>query len=342
MKIAIIGAGLAGGACAHFLKAAGHDVTVYDKADGPTAGASGNAIGMYNPKLSAEVCPKTAYHKLAFERAPEVFARFGDAIDWNPCGALHLITDEKRAIRYAKMVENWDWGKDHLRLVPAREASAIAGIPLSHEALHIARSGHLSPLNLTRAYLDGIDVRYGRPVRSLRDIEADQVIVACAHAASDFMECAPIALQKIRGQVTATTASETSARLRCCLHYGGYVSPAVRGTHMIGASFQRWLDHTDPLPDDDRDNMAKLEAVASGITAGMEVLSARASLRATARDQFPVVGAVGERVYVSLGHRSHGILSSLIAAQILAAMIDGRLPPVGGETLKCLDPGRFF
>ena len=372
MKIAIVGAGLAGGACAYALAAAGHEVVVFERSNEPASGASGNDVGMYNPRLFAEMCPEAEYHKAAFELALRSFSSLchperarkraegsggetkqqdpfvavpapqdDNILGWNPCGALHLITDEKRETRYRKMVQSWGWNEKNLRLVSAAEASEIAGVSLPYDALYIPQSGSISPRKLTKTYLSEIDVRYGQAVENLNDLEADKIILACAHSASAFEECASLPLSKVRGQVSKTTAGDQSKSLRCCLNYGGYTAPAMDGLHTIGASFQRWLTHTDLLPEDDADNIAKLESVVPGITEGMEAVSARASLRTTAPDHFPVVGALTDRIYASLAHGSHGILSSLMAAQILSAMLVGETPALPDATIKKLCPARF-
>ena len=59
MKAAIIGGGLAGCALAFSLKQAGVTPVVYESASRLAAGASGNSIGLYNPRFTAERVAET-------------------------------------------------------------------------------------------------------------------------------------------------------------------------------------------------------------------------------------------------------------------------------------------
>lgn len=343
MKIAIIGAGLAGTACAYVLKRYGLSPVIYEADDGIAPGASGNKAGLYNPRLSAERTPESAYHSAAFALALRTFPALGD-IGWRRCGALHLITDDKKRTRYPKTVKNWGWPAAHMRLVGSDEATAIAGVSIHQEALYLPDSGYVSPRKLCTAYAKGVEVHTGQAIENLNDIQADIVIVACGIGALGFLETAHLPLKAVRGQVTVVKAHPALQPLKINLCYGGYCTPIMDdGTHMVGATFQRWLDHDDILPDDDADNIEKLCA-ALGIEAhadGFEVTEQRAGVRSTVKDHFPIVGLVRDNVYVSVGHGSHGILSSLMAAHVIADDILGHPQSLPTTTLAALSPVRF-
>lgn len=329
MKVAIIGAGLAGTACAYMLKQRNVDVEIYEAGDSIAPGASGNEVGLYNPRLSAE----PGFYKDAFEVALKTFPKLGD-VDWNPCGALHLMTDEKRALRYTKMVESWDWPPDDVRVVSAAEASRLAGIDLKYDALWLGQSGYVSPRKLCEAYAKDVTVHFNTPVDDFSRLAADVVILACGFGVQKFFD---LGLQQVRGQITQVKENSRSQGLQCTLGYGGYIAPAVRGVHNIGATFQRWLSHSDIVAQDDTDNLAKLGEVVD--LGAFEVTGHRASVRTTSKDHFPVIGAVRDTLYVSTGHGSHGILSSLAGAHLLAAQITGSALPFDAEVLQ---PARFL
>lgn len=339
MKIAIIGGGLAGTACAYVLKSRGHEPVIYEAGSALAAGASGNDVGLYNPRFAAQWSAQSQYYAGAFETALETFKALGD-IDWNPCGALHLITDEKKQKRFSDMLENWQWNADNMRRVSAAEASEIAGLPITHEAIFLPQSGSVSPHKLCAAYARDVEVKLHAPVDDWRGIKADAVILAAGPRMKDWLD---LPLQTVRGQVTYAKAVSDVPLPRSAVCYSGYVAPPKNGVLTVGSTFQRWLDHSDTMSEDDADNLAKLAAVLPALSMGLEVCDARAALRTSSKDQFPVVGAMPgtNNVFISTAHGSHGILSTLASAQILADMIEGENPSCAPDILKALSPARF-
>jgi tRNA 5-methylaminomethyl-2-thiouridine biosynthesis bifunctional protein len=357
MKVAIIGGGLAGTSCAYMLKQAGIEPVVYEAGEELAPAASGNALGLYNPRLSALRSAESEYYTAAFDLALEVFsslchldrsgaewrdlrslgyARDDNNIKWSCCGALHLMTDETREKRFAQAVQNWGWAPEKMQIVDAAEASKIAGVDLQHGALYLPDSGVVSPKKLCAAYAKGVEIHFGTAVKP-DEVEADAVIIACGAAAKDF----GLPLNAVRGQLTFTKANAHTEALKTNLCYGGYFSPAVGGEHALGATFQRWLDHSQIIEEDDADNIVKLAAVAPDLAEGLEVTGHRAAVRAASKDHFPIVGKLRENLYVSAGHGSHGILSTLAAAEILTAMISGREQAFDQVVLDKLSPARF-
>jgi tRNA 5-methylaminomethyl-2-thiouridine biosynthesis bifunctional protein len=71
------------------------------------------------------------------------------------------------------------------------------------------------------------------------------------------------------------------------------------------------------------------------------VQSSRAAVRLAAAGHFPVIGQLEDRLYISAAHGSHGILSSLMGAQILAAQLCGGDAPVSDSVVQKLSPQRF-
>jgi glycine/D-amino acid oxidase-like deaminating enzyme len=135
----------------------------------------------------------------------------------------------------------------------------------------------------------------------------------------------------VRGQITFVKSTPASEKLKCNLCYGGYFSPAKRGEHTLGATFQRWLDHDQIIGDDDYDNIEKLVRVAPELADGLEIVGQRAAVRTTSPDHFPVIGHLRDNIYVSTGHGSHGIMSSIAAAHILTNMILERPLPFSAQ-----------
>ena len=340
MKIAIVGGGMAGSALAYVLKNAGLDPVVYEAGPTLASGASGNETGLYNPRFSAQRTAESDYFSAAFARALHTFKNLDD-IDWDPCGALHLMNDEKKRKRFGQAAVNWAWDRDHMRVVGMDEASEIAGVDVHHEALYLPQSGSVSPKKLCEAYMRDIDFHVNKEIRSMDELGADIAVLANGPAVKDFYPDLP--MNAVRGQITKVRMSEYSRDLRCAVCYGGYFSRAKDGEHIVGSTFQRWLDHSEVLDADDEDNLKKLAEGIPGMEMGLQIVGRRASLRATARDFFPIVGRApgAGNVYISAAHGSHGILSTLMAAYLLTDMILDRPLCLGNHTVEALSPDRF-
>jgi hypothetical protein len=69
-------------------------------------------LGLYNPRLSAE----RSFYSDAFPLALKAFEQLRDT-DWNECGALHLISDEKRQKKFTDAVKSWGWPRGEMRIV---------------------------------------------------------------------------------------------------------------------------------------------------------------------------------------------------------------------------------
>ena len=73
-----------------------------------------------------------------------------------------------------------------------------------------------------------------------------------------------------------------------------------------------------------------------------DVCGARAGVRTTSKDHFPVVGALDENLYISTAHGSHGILSSLLSAIILSEKIMSKHSIIPNGVYSALSSSRFL
>jgi tRNA 5-methylaminomethyl-2-thiouridine biosynthesis bifunctional protein len=330
-RVAIIGGGLAGTSCAYILKQYGIEPVIFEAADSLAPGASGNALGLYNPRLSALRGPESDFYTGAFALAVRTLKDKARA-----CGSLHLVTDDDRRKKFQSTAAHWSWHPDHMQYVDAARASEIAGIPVPHEALYLPDAGQASPAALCDAYARDCDIRLGARMEKPEGFDA--VILACGIGVRDF---ADLPLHTVRGQITEVKATALSERLACNLCYGGYLGAAAEGRHMTGATFQRWKDNATPEAEDDADNIAKLESAVPALAGQFAPAGNRAALRVSSKDRFPVAGKLADGLYVSAAHGSHGIVSTLAAAHLIAdMMLDGPLS-LPADAAALLAPGRF-
>jgi tRNA 5-methylaminomethyl-2-thiouridine biosynthesis bifunctional protein len=328
----ILGAGLAGCAAAYVLKQYGFAPVLHDP-NGVASGASGNPVGLINPRFSAFRTADSDFYTAAFALAARTFPAFHDS-GYQKCGALHLITNEDKEQRLTRTAENWGWDHAHIRIVDAQAASDIAGIPIEHHALYLADSARINPAALCRAYAQGVEFIASDYTPKENDIVID---ARGAAIAGDY----GLPIHTVRGQITLVAPNAVSAALRTNLCYSGYISAAFEGTHCVGSTFQKWLSDTMQRPEDDADNLANLAAAVPAL-GDFEIRGARAALRTASRDRFPIIGTIAPNRFISSAHGSHGIVSSLAAAHLLADLVRGGARSLSAPSLAALSPARFI
>jgi tRNA 5-methylaminomethyl-2-thiouridine biosynthesis bifunctional protein len=266
----------------------------------------------------------------------------GEVIEYNPCGKLYLITDEKRQERYNAMIENWGWGEDYARLVDAQEASDIAGIEVAYDALYLPHSGSINPRKLCAYYAQDIEVHLNYSVTDLSELDADAVILCCGSAVSEFEELSWLELRKTRGQLSTVEATQNSSALRCHVNYGGYISAMHHNQHVVGATFEKEVAHTQVTQESHAMNMSDLQ-VNLLKQEDFKITDGRAAHRVATSDHFPVIGAVpnSHNIYVSAALGSYGVVSSLMGAKVITDMIRGGPQSLPHDVLYALSPRRF-
>lgn len=354
--VAIIGGGLAGTACAYVLKQNGIESVLFDK-EGIAAGASGNTAGIYNPRFSALRGPEAKFYAPAYAQAARTIddiAAIGE-IGAGRTGTLHLINSDEKKKRFDAMRGSWMWHEDHMRLLDAKTAGDLAGVDVPCAGLYLPDSGYVSPRLLCSAYAQGIKTEQ----REVTDTgapgnEFDAVILACGAAVRQFDALSWLPVHNVRGQITEISQTGESARMNCNICYGGYVSAPHDGRHIVGSTFQKWLAGTELRDEDDRDNLERLHDNLPAFVAG-NITGGRAALRTSSKDRFPVIGRVPDfeswksgghnivpGLYVSTAHGSHGIVSTIMGAHLIADQLTGRPCCLPRESVTQLAPARFL
>jgi tRNA 5-methylaminomethyl-2-thiouridine biosynthesis bifunctional protein len=109
---------------------------------------------------------------------------------------------------------------------------------------------------------------------------------------------------------------------------------------------------------DQQTNLAKLESILPGYTAGLDAatLGARVGFRPVSPDRLPLVGAVPTDtpgaslatrarhpgLYMISGFGSRGLTWATLAGELLASRIEGEPLPIEYELVKATDPARFL
>lgn len=350
-KVAIIGGGLAGTAMARELSRDGFTPVIFEQ-DDIAAGASGNACGLINPRISAHRTPESDFYSSGFARAIRVAASYEHA-RFVPCGNLHLIKDADKEKRFTACQSNWMWNADHMRIVDAAGASALAGVDVAYGAMVLPDGGRVSPRELCGSMAGGVERRGGVDLAAITPHEGggengwvvegelfDAVILAAGIDCLNAPYVSDLPLHTVRGQIMQVRESQPQIKTNLC--FGGYISTPEDGTQVMGSTFQKWLDGTDVREEDNEYILNQARETLPKFVPGA-VVGARASLRCAASDRFPVVGRVpgAGGMYISTAHGSHGIVSAIMGARIIADMIGGGVWCLPGDTVDALCPGRF-
>lgn len=358
-RVAILGAGIAGAACAAALARRGVETVVLEAAAALGAGASGNPAGLVMPRLDRGGALSELF-----------LAAYLDAIAaYEALGVLEACGVEQRA-------------------EPKREA-ALADLledpPLPHDwfragangaALH-PRAGVVRPLEAVKAMLAHAHLMLEAPTEALERagegwvlrapdgramLKADAVVLACGPALARFAPAAFLPLQISHGQIEWGAG----AAPQHAITQGSYAAPFEGGV-LFGATF----DH-EPAPSADARmrNLAALRTLAPEIAASIDAqtLHSRAAMRATTPDRAPIAGLLPDAeawrmryaglaqgralpegdapahagVYVLGGLGARGLTLAPLLGERIAAEMFGEPQALSRPALEAIHPARFL
>ncbi len=370
----VVGAGIAGCCVAEELAFRGWQVTLLDAASAPAGGASGNPVGLLQPRpgvVGQALQLPQRIHVEAFLWAVSRYRDYG----WRPGGMLQL-EGQGELERLHPLTLGERLSRD--------EASSVAGVALAEGALWWPQGGAVDPRHLCRALSShpGIDFRSHTPVMRMfhrdgswhllgRDgnpcARAPVVVLANAVAARRLR--AELPLSSVRGQLALLAAEgRTGALRRPLCARGGYLTPAREGWQVLGASFEP--GRTEPRLDASVQHALTevLEALIPGASRSGAPLRGRVSWRAITPDRRPLIGplvepALFDTVYHDLRHGrppsrypgapyvpglyalsglgSHGLIFAPWGAALLADLLEGAPLGTSRSLMEAVHPARF-
>ena len=206
---------------------------------------------------------------------------------------------------------------------------------------------------------------------------ADTLIIASANDALAFKQTSALNLHPIKGQTTLIKETTASKNLiRTALNFGQYITPAHQGYHTLGATFDptKYPAPSNPQPTqkDHLSNIKKLKEKCPDIYNALNINpndthQGRASYRCATPDRMPLIGPMPNltayqnlyhdhykgkhhalypqpqyipNLYLTLGHGSRGIVSTIFAAHYLTALITQK-PFITSQQIKnAIHPAR--
>lgn len=281
MRCVVIGAGVAGAACAASLARRGWQVQVLDTGTTPAAGASSLPVGVFAPHLSPD---DNLFSRISRSGVRAMLQQCAEllraGVDWCASGVL-----ERRPAGHLGLPADWgaspgaDWSQK-----ASAETLLAAGLPQEDCACWHARAGWARPARLVEASLaqPGIVWRARAQVAHLQRgpgqangappvwqvlnpqgqamAEAELVVLAAGPACNALlasMKQPPLPLQAVRGQMSwGRQAADTSGLPPFPVNGNGSLVahvPMEGGGHAwhMGSTFERDVAHL-PFTEDER------------------------------------------------------------------------------------------
>lgn len=375
----VIGAGIAGAAACERLCAHGWQVTLIERHERPAMEASGNLAGIFMPLVSKDDNIPTRLVRAAYLYALqywETIGGIGRAIEGAACGVLQLARDAAHAQAARAIAADGRYPPEFARWLESSEASAMLGLRAPEGGWLFPQGGWARPGSVCDAMLaacgNRLDARFGAGSVRLERVgdewqavdargavlaQAPTVILAGGAGARAFPQAAALPLDALRGQVSHIAADALSP-LPLVLCREAYLTPASHGICSAGATYD--LDPDPALWQSSHDdNLARLRALLSDPNAAAGApLAGRVGFRTVAPDRLPLIGrlpdfdaaGVTERLrdvprhpglYGLLGYASRGLTWAPLAAELLAASLEGEPLPLEANLVDALDPARF-
>lgn len=335
-RIAVVGGGVIGLACAWRLAADGHQVTVFDGA--PEAReASWAAAGMLAPHheaTTADAVWRLGCASLA--RWPDFVQQLDANIDLHLNGGfLPLLDDDDEAALAHKhafteangITTQWLSSAELAFREPHLKARGALLLP----------GGHVDPRRLTTALRHaceqrGVDLRYGTPVdalfpggvrTALTSEACDLTVLANGAWTPALAHLAGIALtgEPVKGQLVRFAVEDGLLQHFVHCHHAYLVPRAgaglVVGSTMVWANFDK---------SEDPDAIAHLAANARRLLpqlANAPIVETWTGLRPRVGSGMPVLQRVRDDLIIATGHFRNGILLTPITAEAVAELAGG-------------------
>ena len=372
----VIGAGLAGAATAASLARRGWRVSVLDEHSAPAGGASGLPAGLLVPHVSPDDSLLSRLSRCGVRATlQQVQALLRPGLDWQASGVLERRLDGSSGLPA-------DWPEAGREWSHPASATQLQNMSSSPEAAcwHL-RAGWVKPASLVNALLaqPGITWRGGVAVTRLeREPEsglwqlfgsqgqmveqASLVVLAAAYACGKLMQ-RPLPLQPIRGQLSwgIHPADQGNAGAAAPgfpdfpVNGHGSFLPSVPTDEgllwLAGAGFTRDRNDSRIEPQDQLDNLARLQILLPGVAAQLASdfkkgkVRAWAGVRCASPDRLPVVGPVDPAqqagLWINSAMGSRGLSFAVLCAELLAARLHHEPLPLDTRMAQALSAQRF-
>ena len=341
LDVAVVGAGVIGLAIARELSARGARVAVFERS-GIGAGASGVQPGGVRQQWGTPVACRLARESAAFYAEADERLDPPAPLGFRACGYLFVAHSEATLARLAENVRVQSSEGVPSRLVsPEEAAELVPGLRVDGLAggAWCAEDGYFDrPQSVVEAFGRGLDIRIGE-ISSLEPRLAETVVVAAGANSADLVRPLGVELPIEREERYLFLSEPIRERL---------LEPLVVSAERRFAAKQ--LGDGRVLTSDlgARGDEGQRETWRANVRAGIEELLpalAYVSFPVLVRGEYdvtpdhqPLLGRVGDGLYLAAGFSGHGFMIAPAVARIMADAVLGAPPD---ETLAILDVARF-
>ena len=321
-KIAIIGAGLAGGFSALSLAQRGIKADVYEQNSSSASLASGAAAGVLMPYLSSIHDDRSEFflnsHDFTWRQVKDL-----ENIYYSKCGVIRLAIGKTQEKAYQNF-DNLNLDTNLAQAFDSKKISDLLGIEVKENGFYFPNSGWINPRELCSFLLKESNLILNTKVskieknasgfilKNIKDEvlgEYEKVIICNAFEAKEFYPEIEVNLN--RGQMVFVKTKPELSKLKHVFCHRGYLMPENNGMHLVGASY----DHKSLSLEEDKEQSQELIDKLKSSFGQLEVVNYRVGFRTTTKDRMPIVKEIESGVFLNIGHGSRGLVSASECAE---------------------------
>ncbi len=336
----IHGAGLAGATLARHLAEDNFEVRVSDIKP-PASGGSQITCALLHGRLLGNNSPEALLRVQAYLYAADFYQGF-DGVEQT--GVLQTCAPNLPPAKMARISKAYGGADDHqawIQHLPPPKASQLAGTNLAEDALWFPHAAVVNMPALVADLLNHPNITTRISSTTHTRSEAGQPLILCtANACQQVPELSWLEITNVWGQLDLYTRGNRGPRLP--IIGNGYYVPVQQSGCVLGATYEHQPWFPSQATQHNFDNNAHFFISSQSSPALPRWQSRQRAPRCVSSDRVPVVGPVGDNLWLSTAFGSMGTSMAPLAAALITGELGGSLIPFDPAALALLRPQRFL